>query len=213
MASFGLSALDLASGIEHLRIEFTEKFRVQPCHYIFQIRRRYHNAQVQGGSALRDHHDIDVAERRENASDNAALPVNPFTDKAHDGSILSYAHLGKLAQIPNNSLKMLGGIDGQRDADLRRRNHIHRGLVACKDIEHALEKSVSHKHPQRLDIQHRRVVLRGNRLNDIARWYRVGDHQRAFHLWPPRIQNPYWNIALHRRGNGRWVQDLGTKVG
>ena len=195
------------------RIEIGEKLRVQSLNGGGEIGARDHESKIQRRRALRQHADIDAAERVEHARRNARSVADVFTHNADDSLILVHRNFGELAQFRDDRFHALGLIDGQRDADFGRGHHVHRSLIAVENLEDAPHETMRHEHARGSDVQHHHFAFAGDGLHNILARNCRGLDARAFHLRPARIQNHDRNIAVDGGHHGGRMQNLRAEIG
>ena len=183
------------------------------CTAAVQIVARHDKPQIQRRRSLRQHADIDTAQRVKHTRRDTGSVADVFTHNADDSLILIHGNFSELAQFSDDRFHALGLIDGERNADFRRRDHVHRGLVAIEYLEDAPHETVRHEHPRGPDVEHHHLTLARNRFDDVPARDRRGLNARALHLRAARVQDHDRDIAVDRRHDSRGMQYLGAKIG
>ena len=105
----------------------------------------------------------------------------PMPDHGDDGAPLLDPDLAQLAQVAHQRIEPRRVLDGERDAHLAAREHVHHHFVALEDLEHRAEEAVGAEHPRRAHVDHRDARLPADRadrrvaqpleLGATARWW------------------------------------------
>src|SRR5579863_6678079 len=201
------------SGIEDLRIQFAEELLMQRGDSGAEIGRGDDEAEIERGRALADHADVDLLEGAEDAGAYAGGAFDIFAHQTDDGLVALDGDLGELFEIGDDVVETRIVFDGERHADLGRRDHVDGGFVAVEDLENAAEKAVGHEHARGADIHDGDVFFAGDGFDDVGAGDRLGGDAGAGDLRTAGVEDENGDVFFHGGEHGGRVENFGAEVG
>ena len=99
--------------LEHIRVELGEEFGVQGLDRAGEVGFGHHEAEVEQGSPLRNHANIDAFHRVEDAAGDAGRVANVVAHQADDGLAGFDVHFGEFPEFGADGVELSGVVDGE----------------------------------------------------------------------------------------------------
>src|ERR1700732_2854805 len=129
---------------EYLGIYLSKERAVQARDYVRHGFLINHKSYINLRRALGDHVNVGVRDGAEYLGRDPRRALNIFAHQANDGLAAFIFHVGQLGQISSDGRDGFIGVHGDRNADLRGGNHVHRAAMVGEDLQDTIEKCVSH---------------------------------------------------------------------
>lgn len=115
------------------------------------------------------------------------------------------------AQVANDLVDVAVVVDGQRDGDFRRGDHVDRSSVLLENFEHLAQKTVCHQHARRVDADDRDAVFGRDGVERLVSSSPVR-YRRAGSLGVHRVLKQHgYPVILAGLNRGR-MQDFRTEI-
>mmetsp|Transcript_18689 Transcript_18689/g.33656 ORF Transcript_18689/g.33656 Transcript_18689/m.33656 type:complete len:271 (+) Transcript_18689:149-961(+) len=154
------------------------------------------------------------AKHSEHGRQHVRTPGHVSDERQYRPSVMQL-HLSEGAQVLDerfNILLVLLFVQGDRDGNLGRGEHVHAHLVLLEVGEYRAEESVRAEHLERVDIHQRYAALARDGCDHPVGIAHLIDHA-SWCRWIVRILNPHGNVRLQCRLHGDGMQHLRAEVG